>query len=131
MKDLFDGTYRYTTYKLEDLVAPKAAGELIAIVTDGESRASTYVADFAGPDGRPTWRKLQELELGSGVIRGCAPGVDVAASTFTCPSCSAQRDCQALNPVCLACGYQDPRRFEVPEGGSYEVVAGPFKLQER
>lgn len=45
---------------------------------------------------------------------GVAPGVDMATNTFTCPKCQASRDCQALNPKCLSCGYQDPRRFEVP-----------------
>jgi hypothetical protein len=62
-------------------------------------------------------------------VRGFAPGVDVATSTFTCPRCRAARDCQALNPRCLACGYQDPRRFELPAGdyevGDYEV--GPWQ----
>lgn len=37
-----------------------------------------------------------------------APGVNVADATFTCPKCSTKRDCQSFNPVCLACGYQDP-----------------------
>ena len=65
MKDLFDGVYRYTTYRLEDLIPPKAEGDLIAVVTDGERRAVTYVADLAAPQG-PTWRKLQELEFPAG-----------------------------------------------------------------
>ena len=58
----------------------------------------------------------------SQIVRGVAPGVDTATSTFTCPKCRASRDCQALNPVCLACGYQDPRRFEVPR---IDYVYGP------
>jgi hypothetical protein len=48
------------------------------------------------------------------VTSGFAPGVDLAASMFTCPRCRASRDCQALNPRCLSCGYQDPRRFALP-----------------
>jgi hypothetical protein len=47
------------------------------------------------------------------VIRVFAPGVNVATNTFTCPRCHMARDCQALNPRCLSCGYQDPRRFEL------------------
>lgn len=114
MKDLFDGVYRYTTYRLEDLIPPKADGDLIAVATDGETRAATYVADFTGGH-KATWRKLQEVELPTPgiVVRGFAPGVDTDTNTFTCPRCRAVRDCQALNPVCLACGYQDPRRFEL------------------
>lgn len=56
--------------------------------------------------------------------RGFAPGVDAATNTFTCPRCKAARDCQALNPLCLACGYQDPRRFELPVG-DYEFIPIP------
>jgi hypothetical protein len=37
-----------------------------------------------------------------------APGVDTSTGLFTCPKCSAQRNCQSFNPVCIACGYQDP-----------------------
>lgn len=110
MKDLFDGVYRYTTYRLEDLIPPKADGDLIAVATDGESHAATYIADFAGGRGKATWRKLQDLEL---PVRGFAPGVDTATNTFTCPKCRTARDCQALNPRCLSCGYQDPRRYEL------------------
>ncbi len=136
MKDLFDGVYRYTTYRLEDLILPKAHGDLIAVAIDGERRVVTFVADFAGgQDGKPTWRKLQELELPVGApvsgasggqgVQGFAPGVDPGTNTFTCPRCRAARDCQALNPVCLACGYQDPRSFELPDAaGHYEV--GPW-----
>lgn len=61
MNDLHDGVYRYKTFKLEDLIEPKAVGDLIAVATDGETRAVTYVADRQ--DGRLVWRKLQELTL--------------------------------------------------------------------
>ncbi len=116
MKDLCDGVYRYKTYALEDLIPPRAHGDLIAVATDGELRATTFVA--AWRDGKLVWGKIVDLELPR-VVRGFAPGVDAATNSFTCPKCDARRDCQALNPVCLACGYQDPRRFE-PAGG-YEV----------
>lgn len=66
MKDLFDGVYRYTTYRLEDLIPPKADGDLIAVAFDGERRATTYVADVAGGQGKGTWRKLQEADLEGG-----------------------------------------------------------------
>jgi hypothetical protein len=59
-------------------------------------------------------------------IRGFAPGVDARTNTFTCPRCRASRDCQALNPVCLTCGYQDPRRFEMPDDGAY-IIVGPWR----
>jgi len=124
MKDLFDGVYRYKTFALEALIPPRAEGDLIAVGTDGEMRATTYVA--AHQAGKLVWRKLQDLELpavSSTVVRGFAPGVDTASNTFTCPKCRASRDCQALNPVCLACGYQDPRRFELPVvQGHYEII---------
>jgi hypothetical protein len=58
------------------------------------------------------------------VVRGFAPGVDASTNTFTCPRCRVSRDCQALNPVCLSCGYQDPRRFEL-SGGDYLVADSP------
>ena len=58
------------------------------------------------------------------IIYGFAPGVDAATNTFTCPRCRRSRDCQALNPICLACGYQDPLRFEVPPGN---YVIGPWQ----
>ncbi len=61
MKDLHDGTYRYTTYKLEDLIPPKNVGDLIAIATDNEARAVTYVADFI--NGNLAWRTLERLDL--------------------------------------------------------------------
>jgi hypothetical protein len=57
------------------------------------------------------------------IVRGFAPGVDAATNTFTCPKCQTARDCQALNPRCLACGYQDPRRFELPDDFDYEIVS--------
>lgn len=65
-----------------------------------------------------TMKTLPEDE----VVRGCAPGVDVATHTFTCPRCRATRGCQALNPRCLACGYQDPRRFELPADFAYVIT---------
>ena len=120
MKDLSDGIYQYKTYALEDLIPPRMEGDLIAIATDGELRATTFVA--ARRDGKLTWSKLADVELPARV-RGFAPGVDAATNTFTCPKCRATRDCQAINPVCLACSYQDPRCFELPEAdGHYEVV---------
>lgn len=61
MNDLHDGVYRYKTFKLEDLIQPKAVGDLIAVATDGKTRAVTYVADHQ--DDRLVWRKLQELTL--------------------------------------------------------------------
>jgi len=52
------------------------------------------------------------FEMGSpSRVHGFAPGVDLATKTFTCPRCGARRDCQALNPICLACRYSDPRSF--------------------
>lgn len=53
------------------------------------------------------------------IVHGFAPGVDAATSEFTCPKCRARRDCQALNPLCLSCGYQDPRQFELPDESNY------------
>jgi len=61
MKDLHDGVYRYKTYRLEDLIPPKDAGDLIAVATDGARRVVTYVASPQGPE--LTWRALQVLEL--------------------------------------------------------------------
>ena len=49
MKDLNDGVYRYKTYRLEDLIPPRVEGNLIAVKTDGERRAVTYVATPRAP----------------------------------------------------------------------------------
>ncbi len=62
---------------------------------------------------------------------GFAPGVEPATNTFTCPHCGAVRDCQVLNPACLACGYQDPRSFSlgpVTDRGSRGLPTTPAVL---
>ena len=61
MKDLHDGTYRYKTFKLEDLIRPENVGDLIAVATDNEARATTYVA--TNVDGNLSWQTLQRLDL--------------------------------------------------------------------
>ena len=61
MKDLHDGTYRYKTFKLEDLIPPENVGDLIAIATDNAARATTYVAAYI--DGNFVWQTLQRLDL--------------------------------------------------------------------
>ena len=61
MKDLHDGTYCYKTFKLEELIPPEHVGDLIAIATDNEARATTYVA--AHINGTLAWQTLQRLDL--------------------------------------------------------------------
>lgn len=60
MKDLHDGVYRYKTCKLEDLIPPANVGDLIAIATDNEGEAITYVA--APINGSLAWQTLQQLD---------------------------------------------------------------------
>lgn len=61
----------------------------------GHAMAGPLVA--SGPPWTPPWGTPE-----------IAPGVDVDTGTFTCPKCNETRDCQSFNPVCIACGYQDP-----------------------
>jgi hypothetical protein len=51
------------------------------------------------------------VEMGPSNPPAIAPGVDTSTGMFTCPKCNASRDCQSFNPVCIACGYQDPEKY--------------------
>jgi len=109
-----------------EITLPKP-GPLLHRHLGGFGHAVPFVpGDFMAPPSAPPWASpksgltpddLRELGITmnpdgsfspSRPPPPVAPGVDFSTGMFTCPKCNASRDCQSLNPICIACGYQDP-----------------------